>query len=77
MQNVQTIDCTRPPQARVPLLEQQGRSERSPEAYLFTRPPRTCQRRLFTRGRYVEGLSDARTKLQACFNILLKVSRHV
>ena len=29
-----------------------------------------------SRGRYVEGLSDARTQLKAFFNILLKV-RHV
>ncbi len=41
---------------------QRGRSERKPEAYLL---------------RYVEDLSDARTQLQAFFNILLKVARHV
>jgi len=35
---------------------QRGRSERGPEAYSF---------------RYVEGPSDARTKLAAFFNILL------
>jgi len=34
---------------------QRGRSERGPEAYSF---------------RYVEGPSDARTKLEAFFNIL-------
>jgi len=39
-----------------------GRSERKPEAYLL------C---------YVEGLSEARTKREGCFNILHKVARHV
>ena len=42
---------------------QRGRSERGPEAYFFP---------------YVEGPSDARTKLEAFFNILLHAlrSRH-
>ncbi len=35
---------------------QRGRSERGPEAYVF---------------RYVEGPSDARTKLETFFNILV------
>jgi len=38
---------------------QRGRSERGPEAYVF---------------RYVEGPSDARTKLAVFFNILLRES---
>ena len=54
--------------------------------------PRACKDRLFTRERYIEGLSDARTQPgkgrvlarlgkggcnEAFFNILLKVARHV
>ena len=39
---------------------QQGRSERKPEAYCF---------------KYVEGLSEARTKLGGVFNVLISRSR--
>lgn len=41
---------------------QRGRSERKPEAYSVW---------------YAEDLSDTRMKLKACFNIRLKVARHV
>jgi hypothetical protein len=41
---------------------QRGRSERRPEAYPLG---------------YVEDLSDARTTLAGCFNILLSATRHV
>jgi hypothetical protein len=41
---------------------QRGRNEGRAEVSYFTRPPRACRDRLFTRGRYVEALSEVRTK---------------
>lgn len=53
-----------------------GRSKRRGEAYtVFTRPPIACQNRRFPRP-FVEPLSDARTKLEAFFNILLSNYQH-
>jgi hypothetical protein len=43
---------------------------------LLTRPPRACRDRLFSRGRYVEVLCDARTPLADFFTILLWAAQH-